>query len=421
MKGKKTGVFLALLLWLAPAGHAQQDSVLEAKQILNRGHLIAGLSFAGYSLWIEQPGPQPDTRAWLYEFKPSLGIMFTRHLAAGLTGSLGNSGGNVLPGGRLYSAGAYARFYPFMGQREALLTRGTFVPRHSFSLAAKLNPRSRAFLAVSVFPFAEAGVQFTNYVPDSTGFHLEPKLSQPWVYAGAGLNLRLVKRLSVAFSFRQYYLPGAQKPFDWPRIAAQTSLEYFIPTRDRKPVPGAYLKTWPHPGQTHEKGISWPDSGKYSPRLTFGASFTYIWSSPPEFFKEYTTSINVAFSPLRRLYFGFNYLNIRFKPTVQTDDRAHLAGLFVNYQIAQDSRLTFTPQVGFYLGNYCTCGDTTNPYVRSGLSYLEVGAGFGYALTRALQFEFSFLVYNNLQDIPEKYSYTQYILGLNYEFRLRKK
>jgi hypothetical protein len=159
----------------------------------------------------------------------------------------------------------------------------------------------------------------------------------------------------------------------------------------------------------------------FSPRLVIGSSLTYIWDAELNHFKEYTWATNVAVSPFKHLYVGVNYLRIWNSSDISAPKRFQLLGAFSQYHFGNNRRIYFTPELGFYRGDYCTCGPNI-PYRRRGINYVAGGAGFGLKLYKALELDLSFLFYKPLlsrSGLNYAYNYTQYVIGLNYNFQLR--
>ncbi len=161
----------------------------------------------------------------------------------------------------------------------------------------------------------------------------------------------------------------------------------------------------------------------YAPRLVVGSSLTYKWGDPTSgHFKEFTWAKNIAFSPFKGLYIGVNHLNVWNSSDYTPPRKAMLVGGFAQYHLGNYS-IRFVPELGYYRGNYCTCGDDI-PYGREGINYISVGAGFETNLYKGLQLDLSFLVYQPLlprHGLNYAYSFTQYVIGLNYEFRFERR
>lgn len=152
-------------------------------------------------------------------------------------------------------------------------------------------------------------------------------------------------------------------------------------------------------------------------RIVVGSSLTYIWDTEIQF-KEYTWSLNAAINPIRNLYLGINLLNIWNDGRTYPLTHSRLAGVFAQYRLSKHQKVGFYPELGYYRGNYCTCGEL-DPFQKRNLQYLSIGGGFGWKIYRGLELETAFFVYHILNRIPVgKYGYTQYVIGLNYAFAL---
>lgn len=160
----------------------------------------------------------------------------------------------------------------------------------------------------------------------------------------------------------------------------------------------------------------------FGQRLTIGTSVTHIWEDNPDVsntYNETTWEKNIAVSLTRSLYFGLSHKHIftwGSSVAERQNDKAryHMFGPFVQYDFLPDKASRLIAEVSYNVGDYCTCG-TLDPYRVAGLSYLGWGFGYDMPLWRGLSLDLAFTAQYILNEIqPFSYSYTQYIIGLNY-------
>lgn len=152
-----------------------------------------------------------------------------------------------------------------------------------------------------------------------------------------------------------------------------------------------------------------------------GTSLTYIKNkdkSPNaiegDAFREYSWNINVATHISNRFRLGINTIQIFTKSPSEGKNNYYLLGAFVQYEpFSPDKKSHFLLETGLMYGNYATL-EPYNPYPREGLIYLDAGVTFEWKLLKNIYIETGFNVYPMLNKINGKYSYTQYVLGLNY-------
>ncbi len=157
------------------------------------------------------------------------------------------------------------------------------------------------------------------------------------------------------------------------------------------------------------------------PRLVVGSSLTYRWGGASDYhYRDYTWAANAALSPIKHLYVGVNYLKIWNKSDISPPRQFQLLGAFTQYHIGNNRTLYIMPELGFYRGDFCPCGPLI-AHRRAGINYIAAGGGFGVFLYKNLELDLSFLFYEPL--LPRfgrdyAYHYFQYVIGLNYDFRL---
>jgi hypothetical protein len=162
--------------------------------------------------------------------------------------------------------------------------------------------------------------------------------------------------------------------------------------------------------------------------FSIGNSVTYIWdgyndkdnpNSPKNYsFKEYTWNINFSVSLSKRFSSGIQALNIFTSGSRIDNSYSYIYGVFLQYDFLgkTPSPVKFFLESSINKGNYFT-GGSFDPYTREGLNYFGYGAGFDIPLrniSKKLFIDLSFYNYIILNDIIDKYNYTQYIIGINY-------
>ncbi len=136
---------------------------------------------------------------------------------------------------------------------------------------------------------------------------------------------------------------------------------------------------------------------------------------------EYTWNINVSVALNERFRVGAQNMLI-WANTDEAPVRANLLGAFGQFNLVplRNRNRLFTEFDAAY-GNYCACGESF-PFQKNGLFYLGWGIGYNRSLSDNLALEIGFNAYYILQDVPEKQTYTQYIIGLEYRiFKAERK
>ncbi len=174
---------------------------------------------------------------------------------------------------------------------------------------------------------------------------------------------------------------------------------------------------------------------KIGERIIIGNSLTYIWETNdliPNTYQEFTWNKNIAVNLTNTLYGGISYQNLFTNGSIvsanQVKNRYYLAGVFVQYDFLPAKPNRLIAELSWNVGNYCTCGDG-DPYEfvnannnanetlnnSNVLNYIGVGGSYEIMLHQFLALELGFYNYNILGDVKEKYNYTQYIIGLNFD------
>jgi hypothetical protein len=148
-----------------------------------------------------------------------------------------------------------------------------------------------------------------------------------------------------------------------------------------------------------------------------GGSLTYIWNEgDPALHQEYTLNVNLSYQFHPRWTIGLAGLNIWSQGVTQQWIHHVLVGTFGQFNLVNVPRMRIYPEVGLYRGNYCTCGQA-DPYKIPFHWYRSIGAGTSIHLTSGLSLELGFYGYKILGELPGKYSYTQYVIGVEWQFQ----
>jgi len=167
------------------------------------------------------------------------------------------------------------------------------------------------------------------------------------------------------------------------------------------------------------------EDGKIFSLFNIGSSLTYTnyanvtdYPTGEHLYKEFTWNINLATNISKRVNLGIQVLNIYTSGTHIDNSNYLIYGLFSQYNFLGGKK---TPTKLFIegsinKGNYYT-GGTLDPYLKEGLYYVGCGMGLDIPLrniSKNLFLDVAFMNYWILNDIFDKYNYTQYIIGLNY-------
>ncbi|MFN8394606.1 MAG: hypothetical protein U0176_08045 [Bacteroidia bacterium] len=427
-------LFIATLLF--PLLTCAQDTLhITSRKYIAGNSILLGVETASAGVVARVPTTGQQFSAYQFEVMPRLGYFPTRFLALGVTGGYGWRGGNSISHLNWYNAGGFARFYLFMRNRDRLLGVDTGNPESRLTLFRKLKPSSKRFAALSLFPFVEFELRYSNVSQDSFGnVTIHNRLNQPLLLFRTGFQARFLKRFYISWEPSLGYYPNKAAHHQF-RYGLGSTLEFIHPLSNREArlvspvivpasepeVPGSDSLSAAQ--QDRQGGRPHCSDSSYQFRIVVGSSLTYIWDPEMSHFREYTWAVNLAFSPRKRLYIGANLMNVWISSDTAARQHFQLAGAFAQYHIGNKQSVYMTPELGYYRGNYCTCGPE-NPHRRAGINYLAVGGGFGVHIFQGLEADIGFMVYQPLlsrKGLDYAYSYTQYVLGLNYEFRLKQR
>ncbi len=104
-----------------------------------------------------------------------------------------------------------------------------------------------------------------------------------------------------------------------------------------------------------------------------------------------------------------------------SDGNYFILGTFGQFNLVpRANKARFYIEGSLNMGNYCTCLPES-PYMRDNLYYYGLGAGIDWQLTKWVRLDLGFFNYNIINKFTEKNNYTQYIVGLDFPFLLKKK
>jgi len=164
--------------------------------------------------------------------------------------------------------------------------------------------------------------------------------------------------------------------------------------------------------------------GQFAKSLTLGTSYTYIWNRTelaPNFrpitYREFIWNTNIALEVFPKWHLGFMYLHVNTISEVNTIRRQqhNIFGLFSQYDLytTEDNWRVFA-EVQYAYGDFCTCGNL-DPYREQDIHYLGLGLGGEVPISKRWWLDLAAYSSLILNDIPSKYNFTQYVVGINYK------
>ena len=159
--------------------------------------------------------------------------------------------------------------------------------------------------------------------------------------------------------------------------------------------------------------------------MIVGTSLTYMRNSNIDRYKtdygydEYTWNVNLGIRLSKRVFTGLQLLNIYSSEISTPKDYYSVYGLFTQYNFFNKETHRLFAETSINRGNYCISADL--PHFRNDLYYAGVGVGYDFPIKQIpnLYLDLSFVNYFILNNIENKYSYTQYVIGLNYRINER--
>lgn len=131
-------------------------------------------------------------------------------------------------------------------------------------------------------------------------------------------------------------------------------------------------------------------------------------------FREVVWSKSIAVGVSKYFWFGFHHDDVWLKSNLDTH-KSFLLGSFIRYTPKISERLYGRAQLGYSIGNYCTCG-LDDPYLQDGLSYISWGLGFDVRIYKGLYADLGMNFNNIASEADRNYGYNILVVGLNYKF-----
>ena len=349
--------------------------------------------------------PDTDYRFLGLRFKPKLGAFLTRHILVGAQAEyefeVVNQNFPAYPD--IYGLGYFVKFYP-----------GDWERRSVFRIKI-----CDGCATLHMFPFAGVEHNFTNrQLANGILTGLEA-LSTQEITPEVGVGVRLGGRFYYEMSLKRSFYPGGEVPGGLYRTG---TLQFYFPGKNfQQPSLDCNSSLFMGLLTCRPKGENDVFTGFGN--LIIGSSLTYIWDprsrsqnlGEDHLYQETTWNINVATDMTGSLRLGLSGMQIFTQSPDSGDGKYFLVGSFGQYNFtpraANRNRLYF--ETGLFYGNYCTCG-AYDPYLKDGLTYLDLGAGYSPRIWKNLYLDLGFNVYNMLKKLPGKYSFTQYVVGLEY-------
>ncbi len=147
--------------------------------------------------------------------------------------------------------------------------------------------------------------------------------------------------------------------------------------------------------------------------FNLNGSYIFDKQSVNHRYNEYTLNLQVAGQIFKPLFIGVETYSIFTNGTHTVSNNYSIKGGFLRYEFLQKKDILFG-SVSLLNGNYCTCGNS-DPYKKSDIYYLglEVGGNW-YAFSNSFFVNITLTFNKILNDIPLKYNYNIYKLGIGY-------
>jgi len=172
--------------------------------------------------------------------------------------------------------------------------------------------------------------------------------------------------------------------------------------------------------------LTWPERDKtkraFAKTVVIGSSAAAIYDTDANNeldYWDFSWSKNIAINLTDKFYLGINHTDI-WANHVSTNSkhRSTITGLFTQYDMTKaGDKFKALVELGYYVGNHCTCGSYEgNPQKSDNLlSYLGWGVGLEHRFAKQFSMDFMWnvtLILN--KDIEEKYAHVMPNIGLNY-------
>jgi hypothetical protein len=172
---------------------------------------------------------------------------------------------------------------------------------------------------------------------------------------------------------------------------------------------------------------------KFAERLMLNTSLTYIFNSEEDlgtgtrgFYQELVWKKSIAINLTKSIYFGFSHHNIysfgsSYVRNSDYRESTYLLGTFVQYDFLPRYKERVYLEASWNYGNHCTCGINGDPFKKDDLTYLGIGGGVTFPITKRFSVDLAMIAYFIRSDELGKYAYNPYIINFVWDISNDKK
>ena len=164
----------------------------------------------------------------------------------------------------------------------------------------------------------------------------------------------------------------------------------------------------------------------FGKNLVIGSSISPYWSDTSDGFNTELTYFEIGWQKdisvrlTKHFYLGMSHINVygeHFSPPSFQSGKLNnfLFGGFTQFRMPVSPKFSFTADVGYYIGNHCTCIEN-NPIQVPDLKYFDWGLGADFQLYRHLYLDVNLHYALILNDVERKYATNGVHVGLDYRF-----
>lgn len=161
----------------------------------------------------------------------------------------------------------------------------------------------------------------------------------------------------------------------------------------------------------------------FGKKLFTNISGTYIFDKQNFYhrYNEYTMNIQAGVQLFKPFFLGIETFTIFTNGTSVNSNNYLIKGGFIRYELLHKKRGVLFFNTAFLNGDYCTC-ENQDPYRYDNLYYLglEIG-GNKYIAKSSFYMNITVSLNKILNDIPLKYNYNIYKVGMGYSFGKKNK
>lgn len=161
----------------------------------------------------------------------------------------------------------------------------------------------------------------------------------------------------------------------------------------------------------------------FGKRFFTNVSGTYIFDKQNIYhrYNEYTLNVQASTQLMKSIFIGVETLSIFANGTSITPNNYFIKGGFLRYELMQKKKGIIFLSTSFLNGDYCTCGNL-DPYQKNNIYYIGIEFGGNlYFAKSSFYINGALSIHKILNDIPLKYSYNIYKIGLGYSFGKKQK